>query len=119
MTSKQRRRMETHLPSSTETETKPEPEGEDRKTMSAYALQSRGANAPAGPEGISVIGEAVRRLSPESAEFLIEITASAPSASQALRDNQTKTTQVAQAIMALGVQHPDIHSISLNVHSVY
>jgi len=87
--------------------------------MSAYALQSRSANAPQPIEGITVIGEAVRRVSPESAEFLIEITTSAPTAAQALRDNQMKTTQVAQAVMALGVQHPDMQSISLNVHSLY
>jgi uncharacterized protein YggE len=70
-------------------------------------------------EGITVIGEAVRRVSPECAEFLIEISASAPTAAQALRDNQMKTTQVAQAIMTLGVQHQDMQSISLNVHSLY
>jgi hypothetical protein len=70
-------------------------------------------------EGITVIGEAVRRVSPESAEFLMEITASAPNAAQALRDNQLKTTQVAQAILALGVQQPEMHSISLNVQSLY
>jgi len=87
--------------------------------MSAYALQSRTTNAPAPMEGITVIGEAVRRVSPECAEFLIEITASAPTAAQALRDNQMKTTQVAQAILALGVQHPDMQSISLNVQSLY
>jgi len=87
--------------------------------MSASALQTRTMISPTPAEGITVIGEAVRRVSPESAEFLIEITASAPTAAQALRDNQMKTTQVAQAILALGVQHPDIQSISLNVHSLY
>src|SRR2546425_7482586 len=94
-------------------------EGEDSKTMSAYALQPQTTHAPAPIEGVTVIGEAVRRVSPESAEFLIEITASAPSAAQALRDNHVKTTQVAQAILALGVQQPDMQSISLNVQSLY
>lgn len=87
--------------------------------MSAYALQTRMANSPAPMEGITVIGEAVRRVSPESAEFLIQITSSAPAAAQALRDNQMKTTQIAQALMGLGVQHPDMQSISLNVSSLY
>jgi uncharacterized protein len=87
--------------------------------MSAYALQPRVTNTTATAEGITVIGEAVRRVSPESAEFLIEITASAPAAAQALRDNQLKTTQVAQAMLSLGVQHGDMQSISLNVHSMY
>src|SRR6185503_19226362 len=110
MSSKQRRRSGSFPPANAETETGQEtlPEGEDRNTMSAYALQSRSANAPQPIEGITVIGEAVRRVSPESAEFLIEITTSAPTAAQALRDNQMKTTQVAQAVMALGVQHPDM-----------
>src|ERR1051326_4508168 len=126
MSSKQRRRMGSyHPPASAETETGqpniPEQtsEGEDRTTMSAYALQSRSTNAPAPMEGISVVGEAVRRVSPECAEFLIEITSSAPNAAQALRDNQMKTTQVAQAMLGLGVQHSDMQSISLNVHSLY
>ena len=59
-------------------------------------------------EGVTVIGEAVRRVTPESAEFLIEITTSAPTAAQALRDNQSKTAQVAQAIAPLGVQPADV-----------
>jgi uncharacterized protein YggE len=70
-------------------------------------------------DGITVTGEAIRRLTPESAEFLIEITASAPTASQALRDNQTKTKQVTQAVGPLGVQAPEIQSISLNVYNLY
>jgi len=109
------------MPAQPETETQPHftTEEEDRKTMSPYALQSRAGNAPAPQEGITVIGEAVRRVSPEAAEFLLEVSASAPTAAQALRDNQTRTAQVAQAIMALGVQNPDMQSISLNVHSSY
>jgi uncharacterized protein YggE len=70
-------------------------------------------------EGVTVIGEAVRRVAPEQAEFLIEIAASAPTASQALRDNQAKTVQVTQAVSALGVQPADIQTISLNVMSLY
>jgi len=121
MSSKQRRRAGTypleHAQMESGQETKSE--GEERNTMSAYAMQSRAANAPATMEGITVIGEAVRRVSPECAEFLIEITASAPTAAQALRDNQMKTAQVAQAIISLGVQNPDMQSISLNVQSMY
>ena len=70
-------------------------------------------------EGVTVIGEAVRRLTPERAEFVIEITASAPTAAQALRDNQAKTAQVMQAATALGVQEQDIQSISLQVYTLY
>jgi uncharacterized protein YggE len=71
------------------------------------------------PEGVAVIGEAVRRLPPESAEFLIEITASASTAAQALRDNQSKLTQVAQALHPLGVQAADLQTISQNVVNLY
>ena len=70
-------------------------------------------------EGITVIGEAVQRVKPESAEFLIEVTATAPTAAQAVRENHAKTGQVAQAVAALGVQQGDIHTISLNVQNVY
>ena len=70
-------------------------------------------------EGVTVIGEALRRVAPESAEILIEITASAPTAAQAIHDNQTKTAQVAQAATALGVQQADIQSISVQVYNFY
>lgn len=76
--------------------------------------------SPAQPvEGITVTGEAVRRVSPENAEFLIEITSTAPTAAQALRDNQAKFAQVAQALHALGVQGHDIQTISQNVSNMY
>lgn len=76
--------------------------------------------APVQPvEGVTVTGEAVRRVSPENAEFLIEITSSAPTAAQALRDNQMKFTQVAQALHSLGVQGHDIQTISQNIANMY
>jgi uncharacterized protein YggE len=71
------------------------------------------------PEGVSVIGEAVRAILPERAEILIEITAGAQTAAQALRDNQVKTAQVMQAIASLNVQAADVEAISLKVHSLY
>jgi uncharacterized protein YggE len=70
-------------------------------------------------EGVTVTGEAVRRVAPESAEFLIEVTASAATAAQALRDNQVKTTQVTQAVGPMGVQPADIQTISLNLYNLY
>jgi uncharacterized protein YggE len=70
-------------------------------------------------EGVTVIGEAVRRVLPERAEFVIEVAATALSAAQALRDNQMKTMQVSQAVNALGVQAADIQTISLKVHGLY
>jgi len=93
--------------------------GEDTKRMSPYGLQTQGQFPQAHKEGVTVIGEAVRRVPPENAEFLIELTASAPTAAQALNDSQTKTSQVAQALATLGVQPADIQTISLNVFSVY
>jgi uncharacterized protein YggE len=68
-------------------------------------------------EGITVIGEAVRRVQPERAEFLVEITAGALTAAQALRDNQLKTAQVTQALSPLGVHQTDLQTISLRVNS--
>jgi hypothetical protein len=70
-------------------------------------------------EGITVIGEAVRRTSGDQAEILMEITATAATAAQALRDNQAKTVQVTQSVAALGVAQADIQTISLNVNNVY
>jgi uncharacterized protein len=66
-----------------------------------------------------VVGEAVRRVTPDSAELLLEITASAATAGQAVRDNQTKTAQVAQAVAGLGVQAADLQPISQNVYNLY
>lgn len=87
--------------------------------MSPYGLQPQGPFPQTQREGVTVIGEAVRRLPPETAEFLLEITASAPSAAQALHDHQSKVSQVAQAIAPMGVQPADLQTISLNVTSVY
>jgi uncharacterized protein YggE len=70
-------------------------------------------------EGVTVIGEAVRRVSPENAEFLMEITNAAPSAAQAIRDNHHKTTQLAQAVAGMGVQPADLQTISFNVYSLF
>jgi uncharacterized protein YggE len=68
---------------------------------------------------VTVIGEALRRVAPEGAEFLIEITAGAPTAAQALHDNQARTTQVTQALSPFGIQQADLQTISLNVHTFY
>jgi uncharacterized protein YggE len=70
-------------------------------------------------EGITVIGEAVRRVSPEGAEILVEITATAPTAAQALRDNHHKTTQAIQSVANSGVQPADLQTISFNVYSLF
>ena len=70
-------------------------------------------------EGVAVVGEAIRRVAPETAEFLIEISATAASAAQALRDTHLKTSQIGQAISTLGVSQGDLQTISLNVYNTY
>jgi len=70
-------------------------------------------------EGIAVVGEAVRRVEPEIAEFLVEITASGATGSQAIHNHQTKTAQIAQAVSTLGVQRADLQTVSLNVVNAY
>lgn len=87
--------------------------------MSTSELQSAGSARRTQLEGVTVIGEAVRRLAPESAEFLIEITTSAANAAQALRDNHARMAQLVQAVAQFGVQPADLQSISLNVSSLY
>jgi uncharacterized protein YggE len=93
---------------------------EDIEPMPAYATPAQTHFASTQPvEGVTVTGEAVRRVSPEDAEFLIEITASAPTAAQALRDNQLKFAQAAQALQTLGVQGTDLQTISQNIVNLY
>jgi len=87
---------------------------EDTKVMPSYGLRTQNQI-----EGVTVIGEAVRRIASESAEFLIEVTSTAPTAAQALRDNQAKTTQITQAAGQLGVGQGDIQVISLKVQNLY
>jgi uncharacterized protein YggE len=70
-------------------------------------------------EGIAVVGEAVRRVAPESAEFLIEVSTTAYSAAQAMKDHQTRSGQIAQAVANLGVQRSDLQTISLNVLNLF
>lgn len=87
--------------------------------MSATELQGPAQLRRVQPEGVTVIGEAVRRVAPERAEFVAEITTSGPNAAQALRDNHMKTTQLGQAISSMGVVQTDIQTVSLNVYSLY
>jgi len=70
-------------------------------------------------DGVSVTGEAVRRVAPESAEFLLEITTSSPTAAQALRDNKARTAQLMNALGPLGVQAADAQTISFQVLNLY
>jgi uncharacterized protein len=81
--------------------------------------QSYGLRTQTQIEGVTVIGEAVRRIASEHAELLIEVTSTAPTSAQALRDNQAKTLQVTQAVGQLGVQAGDLQAISLKVQNLY
>jgi uncharacterized protein YggE len=91
----------------------------DTATMPSNELTIHSQPGKTRPEGITVTGEAIRRVAPENAEFVIEIAATASSAAQALRDNQQKTAQLAHALAALGVQQADLETLSLNVYSLY
>jgi uncharacterized protein YggE len=70
-------------------------------------------------EGIAVVGEAVRRATPESTEFMIEVSAVAHTVAQVLRDHQAKATQIAQAAAPLGVQRSDLQTVSMNVVNTF
>src|SRR5215475_9071441 len=70
-------------------------------------------------EGIAVVGEAVRRMAPESAEFVIELSTTAYSAAQAMKEHQARSGQIAQAVAHLGVQRNDLQTISLNVVNLF
>jgi len=81
----------------------------------AYAVRAQAAQQ----EGIAVVGEAVQRVAPESAEFVVEIATAAPSATQALRDHQTKTSHLAQLVGTLGVPRTDLQIVSVNVINTF
>jgi len=70
-------------------------------------------------EGIAVVGEAVRRVVPESAQFLIEITANGYTAAQSLTNHQNLITQIAHAVSSMGVNRGDLQTVSMNVANVY
>jgi uncharacterized protein len=92
---------------------------EETKAMPVYEQRTHTQPGHTPAEGVTVVGEAVRRVSPESAELLVEITASAPTAAQALRENHLKTTHMMQAVAASGVQPADVQTISFNVYSLF
>jgi uncharacterized protein len=92
---------------------------EDTPVMPAYGLRTPAQQTQQQSEGVTVIGEAVRRVASETAEFLIEVTSTAPTAAHALRDNQSKTQQVTQAIAPAGVQPADVETISMKVQNLY
>jgi uncharacterized protein YggE len=70
-------------------------------------------------EGLAVVGEAVRRVPPESAEFLIEVTVTSTSVAQALRDHTAKLQQLVVAAGSLGIQSSDLQTVSMNVYNLF
>jgi uncharacterized protein YggE len=70
-------------------------------------------------EGLAVVGEAVRRVPPESAEFLIEVTVTSTSVAQALRDHTAKLQQLVAAAGSLGIQSSDLQTVSMNVYNLF
>jgi uncharacterized protein YggE len=91
---------------------------EEAEPMSSIALPPH-THQTVRSEGVTVVGEAVRRVAPDTLELLVEINAGASTAAQALRDNQTRTAQVIQAVSALGVQQGDVETISRNIYNLY
>ena len=87
--------------------------------MPANAYRAQFQPATQLTEGIAVVGEAVRRVAPESAQFLIEISTAGATGSQAMANYQAKTAQISQAVSTLGIQHSDLQTVSLNVVNVY
>lgn len=81
----------------------------------AYSIRAQNTTT----EGVAVVGEALQRVAPESAEFVVEIATSAPTAAQALQDHKAKTAHIAQVVAPLGVQRTDLQTISLNVLNSY
>jgi uncharacterized protein YggE len=97
----------------------PEAPAENTLRKETEAMPSQGFRTETPVETVTVIGEAVRRVLPERAEFLIEVVATGMTAAQALRDNYSKLTQVTQAVSPLGVQQTDLQTISMRVQNLY
>lgn len=70
-------------------------------------------------EGVAVVGEAVRRVPPESAEFLVEIAATGQTVAQSVSHHQSLVSQLAQAVSGQGVNRADLQVVSMNVANVY
>jgi uncharacterized protein YggE len=88
---------------------------EEKSMTPSFAVRPQ--TTPA--EGIAVTGEGLHRVTAESAEFVVEIAVSAPTAAQALHEHKTKTAQVTQTLAPLGVQRGDLQTISMNVAAAY
>jgi uncharacterized protein YggE len=70
-------------------------------------------------EGVAVVGEAVRRVPPERAEFLIEVMVTSASVAEALRDHTAKLQQLTVAAGSTGIQSSDLQTVSMNVYNLY
>ncbi|HLH16022.1 MAG TPA: SIMPL domain-containing protein [Bryobacteraceae bacterium] len=68
---------------------------------------------------MAVVGEAVRRVPPESAEFLVELTVTSGSVAQAIRDHTAKLQQLAVAAASIGIQANDLQTVSMNVYNLF
>ena len=88
---------------------------EDTNVTPTQAFQSQFRHI----EGVAVVGEAVRRVSPERAEFLIKVTATSASAAEALRDHTAKLQQLTVAAGAMGIQSSDLQTVSMNLYNLY
>ena len=69
-------------------------------------------------DGITVIGEAVRRVSAETAEFVAEVATNGLTAAQALQANQQKLGLFAEALAPFGVQSIDVTNICATIQNV-
>ena len=70
-------------------------------------------------EGVAVVGEAVRRVPPERAEILIEVSVTSATVAEALRDHAAKFQQLAAAVGSMGIQSSDLQTVSMNVYNLY
>lgn len=88
---------------------------EDINVTPIHAFQSQARPL----EGVAVVGEAVRRVTPEAVEFLIEVSVTSSSVAQALRDHTAKLQQLSVAAGSMGIQSGDLQTVSMNVYNLY
>ena len=88
---------------------------EDTNVTPTQAFQSQSRQI----EGVAVVGETVRRVPPERAEILIEVSVSSATVAEALRDHAAKFQQLAAAVGSMGIQSSDLQTVSMNVYNLY
>jgi uncharacterized protein YggE len=96
-----------------------DPKESDREENTMAPAYAAVRTQPQVQEGIAVVGEAVRRVAPDSAEFVVEITTKGPTVSQSQANHQNLIAQIVQTLSGLGTHRADLQTISMDIANVF